>query len=219
MRLHQKQGKLAFDVPGGWSRAELDRYAATCLKRKDTGRKVDQQDAAALELARQRKKYELDCLKVEKAQAELEAEREGHLSRDEVGRMLVARGALFSNLVFAMVQERIDQSVIIMAGSRMHHHPLGLVHHKQVRIFVYDIQGDVLCFDGEHFRIRQFHFHLIPGMKAKGRFYDTSAHAHHPVLDQLLKGTPRTFGQKRGQETVQPFLFLLFTCHETAGRH
>lgn len=124
LRLHQKQGKLAFDVPGGWSRAELDRYAATCLKRKDTGRKVDQQDAAALELARQRKKYELDCLKVEKAQAELEAEREGHLSRDEVGRMLVARGALFSNLVFAMVQEKAPDWIDLVGGRHDRTHEL-----------------------------------------------------------------------------------------------
>ena len=123
LRLHRRQGKLERDAPGSYTRAGLDRYAVTCLKRKSAGL-IDGMDGAELEQARQRKKYELDCLKVEKAQAELEAQRAGHLTREEVGRMLVARGALFKNLVFAMIQERVPDWIDLASGDHSRAHEL-----------------------------------------------------------------------------------------------
>lgn len=94
------------------------------MKRKDTGKSMGQMEAAELELARQRKKYELDCLKVEREQTALEAQRAGHLTREEVGRMLVARGALFSNLVFAMIQERAPEWIDLVRGEHGRAHEL-----------------------------------------------------------------------------------------------
>ena len=44
----------------------------------------------------------------------------------------------------AMIHERIDQRMAVMAGCRMHYHPLRLVHHKHIVILIQNVERDIL---------------------------------------------------------------------------
>ena len=41
-----------------------------------------------------------------------------------------------AQLVSAVKHQRIDQCAARMSGSRMHHHPLWLIHHDDIRILI-----------------------------------------------------------------------------------
>ena len=43
----------------------------------------------------------------------------------------------------AVIHKRIDQRMAVMAGRRMHHHPLRLVHHKNILILIENIERNI----------------------------------------------------------------------------
>ena len=102
-----------------------------------------------------------------------------------------------------MVEQRIDQRAVRVAGGRVNDHTLGLIDDKQVVVLIDDIQRDILGPGLDGLRVRQ-----VDGVDFAGRhlilFVDGRAAAgHKPLLDQILQ---RTAGQRRalpGQPGVQ----------------
>ena len=88
----------------------------------------------------------------------------------------------------AVVQQRVDQRAVRVAGGRMHHHALGFVDDDQIVILVDDIQRDVLGLGLDGLRFRQ-----VDTVGSAGDnfvfFVDTAAAAgHSALLHQVLQG-------------------------------
>lgn len=66
---------------------------------------------------------------------------------DDAGPDLAANAG---KAALAVPEQSVDQGAVRVAGSRVDDHPFGLVDHQKVRIFIDDVQRDLLrhSFDG-----------------------------------------------------------------------
>ena len=94
----------------------------------------------------------------------------------------------------AMVHQRVHQRAHGVAGSRVHHHAPGLVHHDDVLVLVHHIQGNVLGHQRHVHRL--VHHHSIH--VARGDFF-VFLHGHPVSGDLSLRQQPlrRRPGQTR----------------------
>ena len=70
--------------------------------------------------------------------------------------------------IMHMIQERIDQRPVLVAGCRMHHHAARLVDDHHVRILIQNIQRDVLRDDVHRARLRHRQRDVLPGCHLEG---------------------------------------------------
>ena len=122
------------------------------------------------------------------------------------GQEVPVAGALHADagkLPGAVVQQRVDQRAVRVAGGRMHHHALGLVDDDQIVILVDDIQRDVLGLGLDGLRFRQ-----VDTVGSAGDnfvfFVDAAAAAgHSALLHQVLQGAAGKLGPLPCQPGVQ----------------
>ena len=60
-----------------------------------------------------------------------------------------------------MIEDRIYQCVAVVSGSRVYDHPFGFVYHKDILIFIQDIQRDIFREDIHRLRIRDLYTDLV----------------------------------------------------------
>ena len=108
-----------------------------------------------------------------------------------------------------MVQQRIHQRAVRIAGGRVHHHALGLVHHQQRVVLINDIQRNILGDDLHRAGRRHFHGDVLAGNRLGVFGRRTSAAQHQPLFHQLLDAASGQFRKALGQQAVQPLAGLL----------
>ncbi len=88
--------------------------------------------------------------------------------------------------VFAVIHQCIDQCAGIMAGRGMYHHPLRLVDHKQIFIFVKNIERNVFRLDIRRNHIRNRNGYDIVFTQRIAAFYGLLVNQNISFLRKLL---------------------------------
>ena len=104
----------------------------------------------------------------------------------------------------AVVEQGVDQRAVRVAGGRMDHQPLGLVHHDHVAVLVHHIQGDVLGRHVHRLRVRQGNGHGLSPAQAVVFRQGLSGSGDPPLLAQPGGGGAGHIRQLSGQPGVQP---------------
>ena len=102
-----------------------------------------------------------------------------------------------------MVEQRIDQRAVRVAGSRVNDHSLGLIDDKQVVVLIDDIQRDILGPGLDGLRVGQLHSVDCAGHDLFFLVDRRGVFRHTALLNEILQ---RTAGQRRalpGQPGVQ----------------
>ena len=86
----------------------------------------------------------------------------------------------------AMEQHGVDQSMLLMPGGRVHHHPLGLVDDQQMRVLVKDVQRDIFRHDRSRADRGDLHTDHIPRLQAVTGPDRPVIDQDHPILEQSL---------------------------------
>ena len=103
------------------------------------------------------------------------------------------------------VQQAIDQGIVTVAGSRMHHQPLGLVDDQQIIVFIHNIQRDLGGGNGNLLHLGKgvgnhvswLQAVILPGGLAVARY--------QPLLDAALGGAAAETLGGSCQKCIQPF--------------
>src|SRR5262245_9646705 len=87
----------------------------------------------------------------------------------------------------AVVEQRVDQSVVTMAGARMNDKPCRLVDHDQIIVFEENLKGNLLwqCFD--LFQRRLGELNLIAASDDLAWAAVCVVESNKPIADQLLE--------------------------------
>ena len=103
-----------------------------------------------------------------------------------------------------MVEQGVDQRAVRVAGGRMDHQPLGLVHHDHVAVLVHHIQGDVLGRHVHRLRVRQGNGHGLSPAQAvvfrqglSGRVTRPSSHSRAAAERVTSGGCPASQASSR----------------------
>ena len=117
----------------------------------------------------------------------------------------------------AVIQQGVDQGPVRVPRRRMHHHPRGLVHHDDVLVLVYHVQGNILGPGFRLLRLRQRHLQHLSRLDPQ-----VLRHRAAPVRNASLLQKPGSGGagqplQPPGQQAVRPLPRLL-SCHRQPGR-
>ena len=108
-----------------------------------------------------------------------------------------------------VIHQCINQSAAVMSRRRMHHHPLRLIHHDQIRILIQDIQRDVLRFNIRFHRFRHGENYFIITFDTTTSLYRRTVYQHISVFDQLLDKRTGQILHKQTHTFVNPFVFHL----------
>ena len=90
-----------------------------------------------------------------------------------------------------VVEQRVYQRAVRVAGRGVHHHSLGLVYHQKVIVLIHDLNGNILRRRAQGLCIRQLQPDALPGPELQifGRRRLLAAHA--ALFQQLLHRTAR----------------------------
>ena len=102
-----------------------------------------------------------------------------------------------------MVQKRIDESAVRVAGGRMHDHARRLVDDDEIRVVVDDVEGQRLGPRRRRRRRRHVHPHHVAGVDGGSRARRRAVEQDVPLSDQLLDLRPGAASQLRSQELVE----------------
>jgi len=113
--------------------------------------------------------------------------------------------------IFAMGEERVDQSMLLMARAGMHHQTGWLVQDKEIVVFEKNLERHRLGlgFDLRDFRFAQFDD--LPRAHRIARAGSVSIHGDEPVANESLKSCPGKRGQRLGEKAIEP-LAGVFAC-------
>jgi hypothetical protein len=105
-----------------------------------------------------------------------------------------------------MVQKRVDQSAVQIAGRRVHDHAGGLFHNQQVIVLEDDLQRDILGFIMGRGRGGNLHLIGSPGLRLGCRIADCRAGGVQDVAgaDESLEPFAGQGGHGSGKRPVQP---------------
>jgi hypothetical protein len=95
----------------------------------------------------------------------------------------------------------------------MHHHSGGLIDHREIFIFVKNIQRDRFRRYGHGLRWGDFDFDKLPGFEPVGRLRGDSIHANTTLGDQRLKTRAAEIGGVGGEKAVEAHacVFILYS--------
>lgn len=111
---------------------------------------------------------------------------------DNAGSRHAADAAEFAS---AMMQQRIDQGVIFVACRRMHDESGRFVQDKQRRVFVENIEGDVLGLRGGGFGFGKFKANHFAGARGVRGFDGLGIDGDVALFDKALNRTAREGGE------------------------
>ena len=121
----------------------------------------------------------------------------------------------------AMVKQRVDERVFLVAGRRMHHQPRRLVQHQQGLVLVQDVERYLLRlgFGGPGFR--PVHFDLLAGARRVRGLDGAAVDPDVALLDQPLNRAARDRRELAAQVGVEPLRRQrVFDGQDfSAGRH
>ena len=119
----------------------------------------------------------------------------------------------------AVVEQGVDQRAVRVAGGRVDHQALGLVHHDDILILVDDVQRDVLGHHVHRFRVRQRDAHGLVPLEAGVFRGGTAAAGNLALLQQPGGGGAAHALQLSRQPRVQPGAGVLSRCFENPLFH
>ena len=103
----------------------------------------------------------------------------------------------------AMVEQRIDQRAVRVAGSRVNDHSLGLIDDKQVVVLIDDIQRDILGLGLDGLRVGQLHSVDCTGYDLFFLVDRRGVFRHTALLNEILQRTAGQCRALRGQPGIQ----------------
>ena len=118
-----------------------------------------------------------------------------------------------------VIQQRVDQRAVRIAGRRMNHHSLWLVHHQQERVLVDNFQRNVLGYRFNGLRVGQNNLHHHPRHSLLFFVDRPSAGRHLSVLHQGLDLTAGKIPADFRQPAVHPLPALLRRNREFTTFH
>ena len=104
-----------------------------------------------------------------------------------------------------MVQQPVDERTRRVPRRRMHHKPLRLVDHADVRILIDDVERHVLRYGVDLHRVRYRQQHLVPGRKQAAGARRRAVDLHRAFPDQPLHLIARQAGGFRQKAVEPPF--------------
>ena len=107
-----------------------------------------------------------------------------------------------------MIEQRVDERAGIILVRRMRDHARRFIHHKEILVFVDDIEGNVLRKDFGRFRSAKFYVDDLARNYCMAGFYPLSAHNNFAVADCLLHFRARSVFNVRRQIHIEPLFFL-----------
>ena len=118
----------------------------------------------------------------------------------------------------AVCQQRVDQRAGIIAGRRMDHHALRLIHHQQIAVLVDNIQRNRLRLCGIGYRLRYLHAHRFPAVQPVVFRPHPAIHRNRALLDPALYRRAALL-QPAAQKAVKPVVRHLRRNHRLFGPH
>ena len=104
----------------------------------------------------------------------------------------------------AVVEQRIDQRAVRVAGGRMHDHPLGFVDDEQVFVLIDDVERDILRLRFDRLRVGQRQRDGVAGGDLVFFVGRRAVAQHLPLFNQRLQRAAGKLPRLRGQPAVQP---------------
>ena len=125
---------------------------------------------------------------------------------DDAGALLSADAG---ETVAAVVQQRVDQGAVGMAGRRMHHHAARFVHNNDVLVLKDDVQGQGLGDQGQIGGRRELDREQIPGAHLVVFLHGRPVQADAAVLQQTLGAAAGQIRHSTRKESVDTLAALL----------
>ena len=111
-----------------------------------------------------------------------------------------------------MIRQRICKCAVRDASGRVDNKTSGFVNDNQIRILIYNIDGNVFRREALSGRGRQFDFNTITGANFVGGFCLTTIHEDHCVFDQILQARTTPPIDTRRQKRIET-LACCFGCY------
>ena len=108
-----------------------------------------------------------------------------------------------------MPEQRVYQRSVRVSGGRVHHHPAGLVDHNEIRVFIDDVQRNLLRDQRNLLRLRQQHGDLDPRLTASVLLNRSVPDSHRTFFDQALRRAPAQTRNSTREESVDSLSALL----------
>src|SRR5580693_1008112 len=89
-----------------------------------------------------------------------------------------------------------------------------LVDHREIIIFVENVERNRFGGDFELFGLRNFDLHLLAGLNSMRWLSDHAVDAHAPFGDQFLNSRAAEFARARGEKAVEPSPGIIFAHSE-----
>ncbi len=105
---------------------------------------------------------------------------------------------------FAVMQERVDESVFLMAGGRMHHESGRFVQDQERVVLKENIQRHFFGLRFGRLGLRPVYLHLVTGMWCVGGLHASFVDQYVAFFDKALDRTTRNRGEFATQVSVKP---------------
>ena len=102
-----------------------------------------------------------------------------------------------------VVEQRVDQRAVGVAGRRVHHHAFGFVDDEQVGVLIHDVQRDILRRRLDGLRVRHFHRHPVPCPRLVAFGHAAAVDLYARFLNKVLQGAAGQPFARLAQKAVQ----------------
>ena len=109
----------------------------------------------------------------------------------------------------AVIQKRVDQGTVRIAGGRMHHHPFRFVDDQKMVILEHNIQRNVLGLGFDGLRVRQRYQNGIPCHHFVFLVHRLTIAQYSSLFHQRLQGTAGKLPAAAGKPAVHPLAGIL----------
>ena len=106
-----------------------------------------------------------------------------------------------------MIEQRVDERAGIILVRRMRDHARRFIHHKEILVFVDDIERNVFRKDFRRFRFGKFYLDDLARNYCMAGFHPLSAHNDFAIADCLLHFRARSVFNVRRQIHIEPLFF------------
>ena len=114
----------------------------------------------------------------------------------------------------AVIHQSIDQCACIMPWCRMDNHSLGFIYHNHVRIFIKDIQRNILRQNFNFFCFRHFHINHVFFTQFIIGFHAAAIELDMSAFHQFLYSTARKVFHILSQKHIQSGANVFFFCRK-----
>ena len=125
---------------------------------------------------------------------------------DDAGPLLAADAG---ERVAAVVQQRVDQRAVRMAGGRVYHQTAGLVDDDHVAVLIYHVKRDILRHKRDIRKLGQGDKKPVARGRKGVLLHGLPAQQNRAALDQALHGTAGKTLQMASEESVDSLSALL----------